>query len=165
MFLSSRIPTAIASRHGAMHNHRREALSFFFDCNGGYGWPTAERVNSDRFNRIFHRWSRKFTHISFLWIRHFLLVNPAKYWFILAQPPCLDGQYSSVQATAPPKDSSTINSANRLQSNLPAFSHSGLITDHISSSQIVRNALSGSFFILTQSQYKQGRRKWVQQQR
>jgi len=29
----------------SMNNHRREALSFFFDCNGGYGWPTAERVD------------------------------------------------------------------------------------------------------------------------
>ena len=38
----------INSRHVticSMNNHRREALSFFFDCNGGYGWPTAERVD------------------------------------------------------------------------------------------------------------------------
>ena len=38
----------INSRHVticSMNNHRREALSLFFDCNGGYGWPAAERVD------------------------------------------------------------------------------------------------------------------------
>ena len=54
-------------------------------------------------------------------MKHFLLVNSAICRSSLAQSSCLDALYFSVHATATTKDSSTLNSANRLQSNFPAF--------------------------------------------
>ena len=44
-------PDTLRAANGPTNNPRREALSLFFDCNGGYGRPTAERVNQDEFTK------------------------------------------------------------------------------------------------------------------
>ena len=96
----------------SMHNPQRGLLSCGCDCNEGYGWPTAERVDQDVLSQIFtvDEWN---SDIYYFYVRGIfcLLIQQitAQYSH---QSPCLDVLYFRVYDTATPSNTVYYSSQN-----------------------------------------------------